>query len=218
MTGDLNEPSTTRESKSPDERREEIVVAARALFSERGIGKTSISDVATRVGVTRGLIYHYFGDKDALVDVVLERYIDEFVTSIRMWDAAREVGNIELALTDCIGLFRHHLQDDDPLRGDLHRIENAALYYRFVDRAVTAVVDCIRATTVKAYALRHQMEIENVYETFYVLVYGLVGLTRSRPEIEDRVLVGIVRQTLHLDGRPATNPRPDGGPAKVQGD
>jgi hypothetical protein len=62
------------------------------------------------------------------------------------------------------------------------------------------------------------MEIENVYETFYVLVYGLIGLTRSRPAIEDRVLIGIVRQTLHLDGRPATNPRPDDGPAKVQGD
>ncbi len=191
--------ATPRSVKQPDVRREEIVAAARQLFAERGIAKTGIGDVAARVGVTRGLVYHYFADKDVLVDVVLDGYIDEFVDGIRAWDAAREVGNIDRALTDCIGLFRHHLRGGDPLRDDLHRIENAGLYNRFVDRAVRAIVDCIRATTVEAYARRHRLEIEYVYETFYVLVFGLIGLTRAKPDIEDRVLVSIVRQSLHLN-------------------
>lgn len=200
--------SPARSVKQPDERRDEIVAASRALFAERGIGKTSISHIADRVGITRGLVYHYFGDKDAIVDVVLEEYIEEFVARVRQWDAEREAGNIDKALVDCIALFRHQLDDRDPLRDDLHRPENAGLYSVFVDRAVTAVVDCIRLTTVEAYAARHRIEIDSVYETFYVLVYGLIGLTRSRPDVEDRVLIGIVRQTLHLEH----------GPTRIEGD
>ena len=218
-TGEADRPRT-RSIKSPDERRVEIRAAARELFAERGIAKTSITDVAERVGVTRGLVYHYFVDKDALVQVVLDTDIAEFVESIRAWDAAREVGNIERALTDCVAIFRHHLQDAGPLRADLHRAENAGLYNQFVDRAVVAIVDCFRATTVQAYARLHQLEIGPVYETFYVLVYGLIGLTRSRPEVDDRVLIAIVRQTLHL------GPSPSAGepwatrslPAHVEGD
>ena len=158
-----------RSIKPPDVRKVEIVTAARALFREQGISRTTLKDVAERVGITRGLIYHYFG-----------------------------VGNIDRALVDCIGMFRRVLETDDPLRADLHRVENAGLYLRFVDRAVEAVVDCIRATTVEAYARRHEIAIKNVRETFTVLVYGLIGLTRSHPETEDSVLVGIVRQTLYL--------------------
>lgn len=189
---------SVRSIKPPDVRKDEIVAATRALFAEQGISKTSLKDVAERVGITRGLIYHYFGDKDGLVDVVLEGYIAEFVEAVREWDSQCEVGSIDRALVDCIGLFRRVLQTDDPLRADLHRAANAGLYLRFVDRAVEAVVDCIRTTTVEAYARRHEIAIGHVRETFTVLVYGLIGLTRSHPETEDSVLIGIVRQTLYL--------------------
>lgn len=190
----------SRTVKKPEVRREEITDAARSLFMEQGIGRTTLKDVAARVGVARGLIYYYFPDKDALVDVVLNEYIDEFVEAVRVWDAAREPGNIERALTDCIAIFRAHVHTPDPLREDLHRVENAGLYARFVDRAVRAIVDCFQLTAVSAYAARHQIQVDHVYETFYVLVYGLIGLVRNTPEIADDVLVTIVRQALYLRG------------------
>ncbi|WP_066460544.1 TetR/AcrR family transcriptional regulator [Sanguibacter suarezii] len=196
--------ATGRTVKAPDERRSEILAAARELFAERGINKTSISDVAARVGVTRGLVYHYVADKDSLVDAVLAEYIDEMVDRIRAWDAARETGNIEQALTDCIALFRS-------LAGpgaDVPRIDDTRLYHRFLDRAVEAVVDCFRTTTVEAYARRHRIEIENVYETFSVLIYGLVGLIRAVPTVDDDRLVSIVRQTLRLDRAEETGAAP----------
>jgi AcrR family transcriptional regulator len=200
-------------SKAPDERRGEIVAAARTVFGRRGFARTTFKDVADEVGVTRGLIYHYFADKDALVDVVLEQVVDEFVVSVRVWDAQRVPGDIDRALLECIALFRRHLDPADPLRQDLHRVENAALYSRFIDRAVDAVVDCIRETTVRAYARRHHIEIEHVGETFTVLVHGLIGLTRSHPDIEDDVLARVVRQVLHLE-----RSSPGGDPAHVEGD
>lgn len=182
----------------PEVRAEEIIAAARALFSEKGIGRTSIKDVAERAGIARGLVYYYFPDKDALVDAVFESYAEEFAEAVRQWDAAREVGNIDKALVDCIALFRKHLHSEDPLRDDLQRVENARLYNRFLDHAVRAIVACLKVTTIEAYAARHRIRIEHVPETFYVLIYGLVGLVRNNPDTDDAVLVAIVRQALHM--------------------
>jgi AcrR family transcriptional regulator len=191
-------PPATRQSKQPDERRDEIVAATRQLFGERGVAKVSVTEIAKRVGVTRGLIYHYFPDRDALIDLIFEDHIDEFVGAVTRWDAEREAGNVEKALLDCVAMFRHHLHTKDMFREDLGSPENAGLYNRFVDLAVRAVVERLQVTTVEAYARAHQIEIEHVGEVFYVLVYGLIGLVRSTPAVDDQVLVAIVRQTLHL--------------------
>jgi len=201
----MTDATTPRRRRSaPEVRAEEIVHAARELFAEQGIARTSTKDVAERAGIARGLVYYYFPDKDALVDAVLDGYVAEFVESVRAWDAAREPGNIDKALVDCIALFRTHLRSVAPLRDDLRRSESAGLYDRFLDQAVRAVVECISTTTVEAYAARHRISIEHVPETFYVLVYGLVGLARNTPDVDDAVLATIVRQVLHLGARSGT--------------
>lgn len=98
--------STSRAPRTaPDERMRDITNAARRLFATRGIARTSFTDLAREVKVARGLIYHYFPDKDAIVDAVLADYISEFVRAVEEWDAAREPGNIDKALKDCITVF-----------------------------------------------------------------------------------------------------------------
>ena len=213
--------------KAPDVRREEIVAAARGLFAERGVRATTFQDVAERVGVTRGLVYHYAADMGTLVDQVLETCIAEFVTDLRTWDEAREVGNIDQAVIDCIGLFRRHV----PTRratselgptpsgtlagrraaGDrpLPRFDDASLYVRFLDRAVDALIENLEVTTIPAYAQRHTIEIQHVRETFHVLIHGLVALVRSHPDVGDDVLGDLVRQTMRLaPNDPGVTPRP----------
>lgn len=56
-----------------DERRRQILQAAKALFSTRGYDAVSTAEVAAEAGVARGLINHYFGNKrDLYVEVVRE--------------------------------------------------------------------------------------------------------------------------------------------------
>ena len=56
-----------------DERRRQILAAARRLFSERGYSAVSTTEIAAEAGVARGLINHYFGTKRELyVEVVRE--------------------------------------------------------------------------------------------------------------------------------------------------
>lgn len=217
--------------KTPDIRREEIIAAARGLFAERGVRATTFQDVAERVGVTRGLVYHYAADMGTLVDQVLETCIAEFVTDLRGWDEAREVGNIDQAVIDCIGLFRRHVPTrrataepgptpSGTLAGrraakerQLPRFDDATLYVRFLDRAVDALIDTLEVTTIPAYAQRHTIEIQHVRETFHVLIHGLVALVRSHPDVGDDVLGDLVRQTLRLaPNDPGVTPRPRTAP------
>jgi AcrR family transcriptional regulator len=50
----------------PSDTRERILVSARELFSQNGIGKTSIRAIAADAGVDSALVHHYFGTKEQL--------------------------------------------------------------------------------------------------------------------------------------------------------
>lgn len=59
-----------------DKRKREILEVTRTLSNEKGLTNTSTNDIARKVGISRGTLYHHFASKeailDALVDVVSE--------------------------------------------------------------------------------------------------------------------------------------------------
>ena len=57
----------------PAMRRDQILDAANALFSERGYADVSIEDIASSAGVTRGLVHHYLGGRKEVYVALLER-------------------------------------------------------------------------------------------------------------------------------------------------
>jgi AcrR family transcriptional regulator len=68
-----------RITKSADERRQDLLDAALHIFAEKGIGKTTVSDVTDTAGVAKGTFYLYFGSKDHLVAALKERFVDEIL-------------------------------------------------------------------------------------------------------------------------------------------
>jgi AcrR family transcriptional regulator len=60
--------------RRPEERPQEILDAAIAVFREKGFRGTRLEDIAEKAGVTRGAIYHYFeGKPDLLVQAIRSR-------------------------------------------------------------------------------------------------------------------------------------------------
>ena len=53
--------------------RERLLDAAEALFRERGVTRTSLADVATGAGMTRGAVYWHFKDKADLFRAMCDR-------------------------------------------------------------------------------------------------------------------------------------------------
>jgi AcrR family transcriptional regulator len=63
-------PSSGR-SRRPETREREIVRAALELFVERGFAATKLDDVARAAGVSKGLPFLYFGNKEGLFKAVI---------------------------------------------------------------------------------------------------------------------------------------------------
>jgi AcrR family transcriptional regulator len=59
----------------PEDRFQDLIEAATAVFLEQGYRRTQVADVAARMGVAKGSIYTYVESKEALFDCVL-RYAD----------------------------------------------------------------------------------------------------------------------------------------------
>jgi TetR/AcrR family acrAB operon transcriptional repressor len=53
--------------------REQLLDAAEKVFRERGVTRTSLAEVATAAGLTRGAVYWHFKDKAALFAAMCER-------------------------------------------------------------------------------------------------------------------------------------------------
>lgn len=71
----LNQP--VRRRLSPEERRQEILGAARAVFSESGLSGSKMRDVAARAGITETHLYRHFGSKEQLYEEAVLEPLDE---------------------------------------------------------------------------------------------------------------------------------------------
>jgi AcrR family transcriptional regulator len=55
-----------------DERKEQILAAAAQVFARNGYVGTRIDDIAAVAGISKGLIYHYFGGKEEIFNTLIE--------------------------------------------------------------------------------------------------------------------------------------------------
>jgi len=70
--------SLVADPKLIEERREQIVRAATKLFSEQGYYLTTIQDIAREAGISVGLIYQYFKDKDDVLFLTLKLVLETY--------------------------------------------------------------------------------------------------------------------------------------------
>jgi AcrR family transcriptional regulator len=82
-------------SRDPERTQAQILAAATAEFTAKGLGGARVDEIARRARVNKRMIYHYFGDKDGLYLAALET-------------AYAGIRTAELGL---------HLSDKDPVEG-----------------------------------------------------------------------------------------------------
>ncbi|CAA7602382.1 Bacterial regulatory proteins, tetR family [Acididesulfobacillus acetoxydans] len=57
--------------RQKEKRREEILAAGLDLFIRKGYAATKINDIAERVGMSTGLLFHYFESKEKLYEALI---------------------------------------------------------------------------------------------------------------------------------------------------
>jgi TetR/AcrR family transcriptional regulator len=68
---------TRPQRRDPAATRKKLLTAARREFASSGLACARVDEIAARAGVNKQLVYHYFGDKDALYLAVLEWVYEE---------------------------------------------------------------------------------------------------------------------------------------------
>lgn len=66
--------------------RDNLLVAARAVFEERGYAATRMADIARAAGVSHGTTYTWFADKEALLRALVDTMIDEVFAALAIGD------------------------------------------------------------------------------------------------------------------------------------
>jgi AcrR family transcriptional regulator len=84
-------------------RRRRILDAARACFGEAGFAATTVAAIAERAGVSNGLLYQFFRNKEHLFEVVLEEVIRDWVRAMLPRDEATASQALE-------GMFRRSVE------------------------------------------------------------------------------------------------------------
>nr|WP_246416148.1 TetR/AcrR family transcriptional regulator [Nocardioides luti] len=64
---------------TPDERRSQLLDLGVRLLATRSLDELSIDVLAEEAGISRGLLYHYFGNKHAFHEAVVRRAADDLI-------------------------------------------------------------------------------------------------------------------------------------------
>ena len=100
------EPKTRRGRETLDR----IVECAAQLIAERGVEHMSLDDVLATADVSKGQLYHYFADRDALVEAAVARRCMQVRHSLeRVFGGLDSVGELERQLDVFVGIYEQTL-------------------------------------------------------------------------------------------------------------
>src|SRR5215217_5540170 len=93
---------------SVPDRRSQILEAALVCFAKRGFHQTSMHDISGEAGISVGLIYRYFENKEAVISAMADRHKEEIQ---QMLERARQAPSLLESLEI---LFTAHCCEDAP--------------------------------------------------------------------------------------------------------
>ena len=99
-------------TKPAEQRRADLLDAGRELFLAKGVAGTSLDDITSRAGVSKGLFYLYFRSKDDLLTALHVQFSAELADRIRT--ATNQVADWPAKLDACVKVIfdRYHERDD----------------------------------------------------------------------------------------------------------
>lgn len=204
---------------TPDQRRTQIIEAARSIIERDGTTRLTAASVAQAVGVSRPLLYHYFANMDELVEEVVCQYVGEFEARFEAWYADHADDPMDTGLADCAEFVHDELDEhcpagiDGPLPGpDGHARPT------YLARCSQIVADGL-ADKDGALSASVRESVPYPARTLRVLVLGLCQYQQARPETTVDEIRQIVSEGFGFGARraePAAEPAPTPTPEPAQ--
>jgi AcrR family transcriptional regulator len=126
-----------RTVKKPEERRQEIIVAAAELFRTKDYEKTTMQNVMDAVGIAKGTIYHYFKSKEDLLEAVIEQSVVEYLAGMQA-TLDESTGNALDKMRLLIGAGQVEDEESEIIE-HLHRPGNVGMHTRQLIVTITGL-------------------------------------------------------------------------------
>lgn len=131
--------------KAPEVRKNEILDAAQKLFIEKGYAKTTVADILSIDGLSKGVFYYYFESKEAVLDAVVARMVSSAVENAGRIaaDPGMTVSEKLYAITAGAGQPEKVQKAKEDMMHHLHTAENAEMHQKTLVQGVKCLAPVI---------------------------------------------------------------------------
>ena len=186
------------QTDSSSDRRTQILDAALVCFAKRGFHQASMHDISAEAGISVGLIYRYFENKDAVISAMADRHKKEIHEVLkRAQQAPTLLESLEI-------LFTAHCCEDAPqvvsafvvdLYAEASRNQRVADLVRdVVQTAMDGVTDLI-ARSPEAESAAHGLKPHEQAELIFAVSRGML----MRDVLQPQEMTAAERRTRQLE-------------------
>ena len=161
--------------KDPEERRNDIIHAAKKVFLEEGYDKTLVSQIVMSLGLAQGTFYYYFKSKEHILIEILQKAWDSFAAEID-----KKLSNTGLCTLEKLNLLLKmiFMPDKEMIDGHYFRL----LHDHGIRSKFNQVINDIRVTKLKPVfseivytGIKNGTfkEIRHVEDITEILLYGI---------------------------------------------
>jgi AcrR family transcriptional regulator len=191
-------PAQPRTRLATDARRQQLLHAGVELLRARTPDEISVDDVARRAGISRGLLYHYFEDKDAFVVAVLEQASEELRQALRGNRQRSGHDRVEAAIDAFIAYAEAHAAGFRAvLTGGVANRNVAALIERTRERDLDAFVAAVAAITPDPETARGSKVLRAALHAHMHFMEGAIVRWLARREIPREQLRELILRALY---------------------
>lgn len=189
-----------RKEREKEELRTMILSAAKTLFLEKGVEKTSIRNIADKIEYSPGIIYHYFRDKNEIFHALHQGGFIQLMQKMQVLSSVRH----PMERLKAMGSIYVNFALENPDMYDLMFIKEAPMDHVFdnehdhwkegggtFDHLRSTIKECMEMGFFKSH------DLEPLSYMIWSMVHGLVSLSiRKRCE----VVAPERRNSIVLDG------------------
>ncbi|HXX41725.1 MAG TPA: TetR/AcrR family transcriptional regulator [Chthoniobacterales bacterium] len=180
------------------DRREQIMQAAMACFAKRGFHQASMHDISAEAGISVGLIYRYFANKEAVISAMADRHKQEIQEVL---ERARQAPTLLESLEI---LFTAHCCEEEPrllsafvvdLYAEAARNPEVANLVRDVlETAMNGLIDLIARSPEASHAT-HGLTPNEQAELIFAVARGML----MRDILQPQEMTAAERRTRQLE-------------------
>ena len=180
-----------------DIRREQLLRAGVELLRTHSPDEISIDAVARQAGISRGLLYHYFEDRDAFVVAVLEQASERLRLALRPDPTLSRRDQIAAAIDAFIAFAEAHAAGFRAvLTGGVANRKIAAFVERTRERDLAAFVAAVASTTGERMNAEDRAVLRVALHAHMHFMEGAVVRWLSRGEITREQLRELILHAL----------------------